>query len=298
MSRTCQHLLESWFLVFLFLSVLACAPPHDVPKDTGDSASENRPSSIRVHGELKPSFKLHESRPVVEAVPLRQRYRLAGTFLSQPGEDAAGPESGRQAILDDTTKDRQVLVREGDRLDKHTEVVAIHRDRILLLSPSGEQELLLEYTGTSRTPSPEDTAERADASAPGQQADLVLERSPFGERVAEHRWVFEREALIRYADELQDDPERLAALFLAMQPIHNERGRIRGFQLNLLDEDVLYKAAGLQEGDIVLQVNSLEMNSAARAKYYIHEFLNDQIREFVFEVEREGEKKEFTYTIR
>ncbi len=98
-----------------------------------------------------------------------------------------------------------MLVREGDHLDDHAEVVRIQRDRILLLSPSGPEELLLDYAGTSRTPGSADTARRADETTPDNEEGSVLERNRFGECVAEHRWVFEREALIQYADELQDD---------------------------------------------------------------------------------------------
>ena len=46
----------------------------------------------------------------------------------------------------------------------------------------------------------------------------MLETSRFGKRIGEARWVMQKEALVGYYQELLDDPERIAAIYMSMKP--------------------------------------------------------------------------------
>lgn len=234
--------------------------------------------------------------PTASGGPLAQRFRLAGTFFAYPGENAIG-EGMRQAIIDDLGSRRQFLSREGDKIDE-VEVVGIFRDRIVLRSNGAEEELWLSFTDVAGD---RDVSDGIDAVAepPRRIEDMpAIETSRFGKRVGENRWVIQRDELVRYADEVLEDPERLLALFAAMEPDLNEADEIAGFRLGMLGENVLYEAAGMQDGDVVRAVNSMPMTSPARARYFITEFMNGRISAIVLDIERDGEEQKLIHLIR
>lgn len=285
-----------WFLVPFFRPSAGNSAEQASP----DGALSLGPLPHRVSGPGVLNAVDEEPAPApLESEKLVHRYRLAGTFLIRPEAERSESPDGRNAILDDLRGGAQIVVREGQDIEG-ARVVHVGRDRVILRGPYGEEELQLHYTVASGEAAGNRGALQSDD---GVIAEQLNEEEPgqqrfSAERTSGNQWVFDRAELLRYADELQGDPERLAAMVLAMQPVHNERDRIRGFQLNLLGEDDLYRAAGLHDGDIVLMVNSLEMNSAARAEYFISEFLNNRVDKFQFEIERDGEKREHLYQIR
>lgn len=238
--------------------------------------------------------------PASATGPLGQRFRLAGTFFAFPGESVTGDDArSRFAIIDDIEARNQVLVKEGDAIDV-AEVTQIFRDRVVLRHAGGEEELWLSFTGGDAS------APDAGAGRPGRPSgqplrfeDMpALETSRFGKRIGENRWVFQRDAIMDYADELQDDPERLLNLFMAMEPYLDDAEQIAGFQLGLRGENDLYLAAGFQEGDVVRQVNSLPMTDPSRAQFFISEFLNGRMTALVLDIERDGQEEKLIYLIR
>ncbi len=234
-----------------------------------------------------------------EMGPLGQRFRLAGTFFAYPGDGDVGRTGTRHAILDDLEQKRQHLLQEGDAVDA-VQVVNIYRDRIVLHGPGGEEELWLSFTGRPGAEPEAPTEVAADAETPPMRFEDMpaIETSRFGKRIGENRWVLQRDELTRYFDELQEDPERLTAIFMAMNPDLDAEDQVMGYQLDMLGEDVLYEAAGFQNGDIVRKVNSMPMTSPARAEYFIREFLNERISALVFDIERDGEEQKLIHLIR
>ena len=235
--------------------------------------------------------------PVTASGPLAGRFRLAGTFFAFAGGEQEGGDDARHAILDDLEQRRQRLVQEGHRIEQF-EVVSIFKDRVILRGEAGDEEIFLSF-GERTAP----VEERADGPPSALEAlrfeDMpALETSRFGKRIGENRWLFDRDEVLRYADELQDDPERMAAVLLAMQPDYNEQDEITGFELGMLGENALYEAAGFRDGDVVRMVNSMPMTSPARAQYFIRQFLTGEISALVFDIEREGEAEKLIHLIR
>jgi type II secretory pathway component PulC len=235
---------------------------------------------------------LRSDTPPSSLGPLAARFRLAGTFFAF-GDASETSNSYCKAILDDLEKKEQRLVSEGDDLDG-IRVARILRDRVVLLGPAGEEELWLSFAG-GRAGS--NVLSSAAAAAPGSGELPSLEVNRFGKRVGEGRWVLSRDALMNYYREVMDDPERVASLYVSMKPDYRE-GVISGYLVDPEGEQDFFRATGLQNGDIVRKVNSMNMISQKRAEYFIGEFAKNRVSALVIDIEREGQAKKLIYMIR
>ena len=257
----------------------AAAPPLDWPTPPKATAEE---WSV---------VKGSQAAPTTVAGPLAKRFRLAGTFFAF-GEAGSGSDYCK-AILDDLDKKQQVLVREGDSIDD-VQVVRIQRDRLVLRSQGREEELLLSFANLL-------LAGSADAvkplEAPTFAGETVLEVNRFGKRVGENRWVLSRDALMKYYEELLEDPERLASLYVSMKPDYKDKA-IAGYNIDIEGEKDFFAASGLQNGDVMRKVNSMNMVSQARAEYFIGEFVKNRVNALVLDIERDGQPKKMIYLIR
>lgn len=214
------------------------------------------------------------------------RYRLAGTFAVQTDNG----NRRQKAILDDTVTGEQRLVGEGDPIADGS-VISIGLDRVTLQTASGLKELVLEFAGAPATVASTET-NRADGSA-------SVTSNRFGcIQIAEGRWQFSRQPLLDYYQELLDEPDRMVAIFDTMKPVRDERNRITGYVVGVEGEKSFFEAVGLHEGDIVRQVNSVDMTSRRRAEFFIDEFLKNRMSAVVLEVEREGKRQKQVYQMK
>lgn len=220
---------------------------------------------------------------------LAARYRLAGVFLIL-SDDGRGGGNDRCAILDERQTQRQFMASEGEWIDA-IRVVRVERDHVVLSDGTGE-ELLMLAAGTLG-------GGAGDAPA-AAAADIpqILETNRFGNRVGENRWEVSRQAVLDYYQEMLDSPERLASLFLAMEPARNEEGKVAGYRLNMeVGEKDFYTQVGFQNGDVVRKVNSMRMTSQRRAEYFIGEFVQDRLGAVVIDIEREGVEQKLVYLV-
>ncbi len=224
------------------------------------------------------------------AGPLARRFRLAGTFFVFAGEQG-GQESCR-AVLDDLEKASQHLLAEGESVDD-VRVVRILPDRIVLARLGQEEELWLGFKSAAvASPASQDSEPAGGVPDAG-----ALEVNRFGKRVGESRWLVSREALMGYYKELLDDPERIAALYVSMKPDYKS-GKIAGYHVDIEGENDFFKAAGLEQGDIVRKVNSMNMTSQSRAEYFIGEFVKNRLNAVVIDIERDGQPRKLIYMVR
>ena len=216
------------------------------------------------------------------------RYRLAGVFLILSEEDASGGEN-RCAILDDLQTRQQFLASEGEWIGS-VRVRRVERDSVVLAD--GERE---ETIGLSAAAS-----EGGDKStATPSEAPVVLESNRFGNRVGDTRWEVNRQSVLDYYQEMMDNPERLASLFLAMEADRDEEGKVAGYRLNMqAGEKDFYTQVGFQNGDVVRKVNSMNMTSQRRAEYFIGEFVQNRLGAVVIDIERNGEPKKLVYLVK
>lgn len=217
---------------------------------------------------------------------LSERYRLAGTFLATGTIGAEAPV----AILEEKATGRQRVVRPSDSLPGGVLVERITANEVVLSGPTGRTRLRFEAS-----------PETAGASAPSPAAeteDLAGYSEAFGaRRVGESRWRFDREALLEYYDELRNEPQRLLAVFDSLKPVYEPEGTIRGYFLQIEGEENFFRAAGLNNGDIVRAVNHVPMTNRRRAEHFIRRFVEEGLDTVVLLVERDGEPVKLEYLI-
>jgi type II secretory pathway component PulC len=278
----------SFLYVYLFLSL-----PQPSAAKTASADRFEWPESVRIQENDWSVFQsLRADVPPASSGPLASRFRLAGTFFAF-GDNTETSNSYCRAILDDLEKKEQYLVSEKDDLGG-VKVARILRDRVVLLGPSGEEELWLSFTGGRPVGNALPSAKPA---ASGASELPALEENRFGKRVGEGRWVLSRDALMNYYREVMEDPERVASLYVSMKPDYKE-GAIAGYLVDPEGEQDFFKATGLQSGDIVRKVNSMNMVSQKRAEYFIGEFAKNRVSALVIDIEREGQSKKLIYMIR
>jgi hypothetical protein len=215
-----------------------------------------------------------------------ERFRLAGTFAI---ESTSGGRL-QKAILDDTLKNEQKIVGEGDVLDDVI-VENIRFDRLTLRTPSGLRELVLDFASTSGVALTDGTNSLAgSATAMTNRFGCI--------KVQDDRWQFSRQPMLDYYQELLDEPDRMVALFDTMKPVRDDRNRITGYVVGMEGEKDFFQAVGLHEGDIVRQVNSVAMTNRRRAEFFIDEFLKNRMNAIVLDVERDGKVQKQVYQVK
>ncbi len=229
--------------------------------------------------------------PQAAAGALSARYRLAGVFvaLSETGRSDA---EHRCAILDDLQTQEQHLAAEEEWIGP-VRVVRVEFDSVVL-SDGAQEETIWLAAGTLPG-----RGGAAGGGAPVAEEAKVLESNRFGNRVGEMRWEINKQAVLDYYQEMMDNPERLAGLFMAMEPDRDEAGKVAGYKLNTdLGEKEFYTQVGLRQGDVVRKVNSMRMTSQRRAEYFIGEFVQDRLGAVVIDIERDGEAKKLIYLVK
>lgn len=222
------------------------------------------------------------------------RFELAGTFQVFDGE----PETVEAAALvDDRETGVQRIVREGEDLGMFR-VSRIFEDRLTLLR--GERSWELTLTGVKAIPRP-GTPEAQTPSAPMDPFDLpALESNRFGKRVKENYWILEREALKGYIDEMMEPQNmvRTVNLYRSFSQRTDQGDEEPGFEIGMKAEQDFFQDMGLQDGDIIRKVNSMEMKTQQRAEYLLREFYRDNMSAVVLDVERNGENQQHIYLVR
>lgn len=224
------------------------------------------------------------------------RYRLAGTFFVM-GNNETSPNTERQrrAIIDDVSSNQQYMVSEGQTFQEY-EILRIYQDRLIMRRDAVEVELTLSFQSSTRDlkTSTASDAQKSDVIM-GQE---VLESNRFGKRIGEKRWVIDKKAIVGYYQELLDQPERIAAVYMSMKPDFDDEGEVEGFTLQKEGEKEFFDAVGLLEGDTIRKVNSMRMTSQKRAEYFISEFMNERLGAVVLDIEREGKPEKLIYLFR
>jgi len=234
--------------------------------------------SVFLAGEAKATEKPHA---------INERYRLAGTFITY---DNRG-KSLRTAIIDDLSSDTQKLIAQNERLDKYL-VASIERERVFL--KAGAEEAVLTLSFSKERSRPSDTDQEVDS----KPSETIISENRFGKRVAENRWVLSREALTDYYNEMLDDPERIAAIYISLKPDYDQDSKIQGYNLDMVGENEFFEAVGLRQGDIIRKANSMNMSCQARGEYFLREFINNRLGAVVLDIDRENVRKKMIYLIR
>jgi len=204
-------------------------------------------------------------------------------------------DGSRKAILDETAQGIQHIVGENEELED-IRVVRIFRNRVVLRDNMGEEQLWLSFSPTGGKPLSDSTASGAES---GEMPRVFQDTDRFGgKRIGESRWLFKREPLLDYYQQLMDHPDRLVTVFDSMKPVYDQAGKITGYRLQVEGEPDFFESVGLNEGDVVRAVNSMEMTNRRRAEHFIRQFVQDRANVFVLDVERDGRMSKLMYQVR
>lgn len=220
---------------------------------------------------------------------LSDRFRLAGTFFSSAHH---GGINRRTAIIDQLARGEQLLVEEGSLLDEF-QVVAIERDRAILKNGEQEEILTISYQDAALP-----MTDEQDPAAAATQATETFADNQFARQVGENRWVLNRSALMDYYSELLDDPERIASIYISLKPDYAPNQKIAGYELDMVGENDFFTGMGLQQGDRIRKVNSMNMTSQTRGEYFLKEFVNNRLSAIVLDIERDNVPKKMIYLVR
>lgn len=221
---------------------------------------------------------------------LTQRFRLAGTFfvLSQDLRPAV-----RKAVIADRARSTDYIVQEGDFLEEIM-VVTVEQDHVVLLR--GDRREILELSGRQVGALASDPDDVAAATQDAGGPDTGGGR--FGNRIHDNRYLFHRDHLIEYYQEVMQSPQRLKQVFDSMKPLYDNNRNITGYVLDIEGEAEFFRNVGLREGDVVRHVNDMAMSNRRRAEYLIGEFALDRLNVFILDIERDGEPVKLIYEVR
>jgi type II secretory pathway component PulC len=190
-----------------------------------------------------------------------------------------------------------MLAHVGDTV-AHYQVVQIEENFVVLEADGRRIELTRMLTPLGTAPSAlvatDDDPEKQGIPFWDQPA---LETNRFGKRIDTNRWVFKRDKVMDYYNELLADPSRLVNLYKSFWP-DRKNGEVDGFNIKYAGEQDFFKSVGLRECDTVRMVNSMKMTSQRRAEFFIGEFVRQNLDAIVFDIERDGKEEQLVYLIR
>jgi general secretion pathway protein C len=209
------------------------------PSDTGDAAhTDPDGNDLILSGSL---FRAEGNEPAPGETT---------TTISKPPSDFVllGTIVGRgrhsYAIIEQSKTQEQGLYRQGDVLSGDTRVGAIHRNRVLLHRQDLRETLSVSFAAEEVAP----LAGAVPASIPATSTDGGGIRT-----VSKNRYVLDRR-------EVTEATENLPKLLTQARVVpHFKDGTPDGFRIFSIRKDSLYAKIGLQNGDVVHQVNDIQV---------------------------------------
>jgi general secretion pathway protein C len=217
-----------------------------------------------------PSIEQFESALPAELPPLA--LKLVGTV-------AGGPQHSFAFIQDLGTKEEH-LYRLGDPVGGDGKVVEIRRNEVVVLRAGGIRETIeVEWNPGSSKKSSRPSPKKASlpeppAVAPGQTS-FTLERQEVEET-------------------LQNLPQLLTKARVV--PHLNREGKSEGFRIISIKPDSFYQKIGLKNGDIIQQINGIEIKDPTTFMSVFSQLRNES--NITLDLVRRNQKETFTYDIR
>jgi general secretion pathway protein C len=166
--------------------------------------------------------------PVRQPLNLASKVKLIGVVV--------GDRGGVSAIIEELASKRQLFLRLHDQIPDSGEVVEIQRSGILVRQ-GNEQEFLELSTGLEKPPMPQVVSTGPPAAVAGGQIKKVLDR--------------------REVEQAMNDLPKLLSQARAVPVLTN--GAMTGFRMDYIAKNSFYEKIGLQYGDVLKQVNGIEI---------------------------------------
>jgi general secretion pathway protein C len=233
---------------------------------------------------LAPEATVH-----VEESETYEKTRLPVKLL---GTAASGDPSHSWAAVEDQESRGHLVVRVGDQLLGRAEVLRIERRRLVLQNGDRREELALEEQpdggakvsrASPKRPTPRRRPRATRGRSDGAQAEV--------ERLDENRYAVKRADV----DDLASNP---AGLFSQARILPKyEDGGMVGVQLNAIKSGSLFERIGIQNGDVITQLNGIEVTGPETSQEMLKELTEAQ--EFNLTVMgSDGGTRELEYEVR
>lgn len=284
--------------VLALLAVLFWQAPEIKRPETAAIAPQamNMPQNMNLQA-LRDHIHVFRNLTVVDSPTTgelsNEDFRFAGTFnIYNPS--APDQILSRRAVVSYRPDDKQYIVSQGDTVGG-AEVMRIG-DKELVLSIDDSELILQLGGGTPAQAQSGDFTGTPQTDAGTSTALATVTR--FGKQTAAGTWQMDREALLAYYEELLNEPDRLLQVFDSMAPVYMEDGSINGYRLEPVGEMKFFEDVGLQEGDRVKAVNTLEMTNRRRAEFFIRQVVANDLNTVVLDIERNGSEERVVYEIK
>jgi general secretion pathway protein C len=208
--------------------------------------------------------------------------RLLGTAA------AADPRLSRAAVEDLETRTHRV-VHVGDVLKDRAEVIRIERRRLVLQNGPRREELALSDEAPA---GPRPTASRAStASPPTRRAAAGRQAGVDVQRLGANRFALPRADV----ESVADNP---AALFSQARILPRyEEGQMVGVQLNAIKPGSLFEQIGIQNGDVITELNGIRVTGQQESAEVLREL--SQATDFHVSVTgQDGTTRQLRYEVR
>ncbi len=213
--------------------------------------------------------------PEVEEVsdaPADLKLSLTGTVL---GDDQNPGDSF--AIIQHQRKREQRLYRLGDWVDTEVKLLGIEAEEVRLLVDAQRQVRLKLY---------EEKTQKGKASVPGASSE-TKDRI---QNVAANRWVLDRQ-------EIDGALENLSQLLTKARVVpHFKGGKANGFRVFSIVPGSFFSKIGLQNGDILQQINGVEIRSPEKFMTVFQQLRGEA--SVSLDLVRNNRKQTFQYEIR
>jgi general secretion pathway protein C len=217
----------------------------------------NKIQQLNLFGDAAAAPKVEEA-PVTDAPETRLNLTLTGVV-------ASSLESAGSAVIENRNK--QMVYGLGDKIDgTNATLKQVYADRVIIKNGIRNETLMLEgidYDEANKKRQRQ--AQRQPSPAPRDSNDDESTREISGEALLVTNSLRERPA--SFTD------------FISVSP-KSQQGQLIGYQVSPGVDPTLFKSAGLKAGDIVTQINGLDLTDMQQSKEALGELRTAQSLEF------------------
>ena len=259
------------------LLVPAGITPLPVTSDQGASATRS-PSSLAEQVRMSGLFPLPSSPsglsggggvaggPVRQPLSVASKLKLIGVVV--------GDREGVSAIVEELASKRQLFFRLHDQISEVGEISEIRRDGIVIRQGDQQEWLELSTGQPDKPPAPQTASVATPAPLSTGPIRKVLDR--------------------REVEQAMNDIPKLLSQARAVPYLVN--GAMNGFRLDYIAPASFYEKIGLQYGDILKQVNGVEIKDPATMLSMFQQLRNEQTVKL--DVLRNNQRTTMTFDIR
>jgi general secretion pathway protein C len=209
-----------------------------------------------------------DAEPDEELQATKLPLRLLGTA-------AAGDASLARAAIEDKEKRKTLVVAVGDRIQDKATVLRIERRRVILAENDARRELSLDDAPPR---APDRQAKRSNTRSRRRSATTRRDSGDRIRRLAEDRFAVPKA-------EVEETLRNPANLFSQARILPRyQDGDMVGMQVNAIKSGSLFEEIGLQDGDVITELNGISIDSPEQSAKLLREFSDAQ--EFRMVIER------------